>query len=139
MTSTIRGKSIQVALALCLALPQLASAAAPAAADIEKLMHDRWDKQAASSTPKSTVTVNAVKIGSTYSANAQDVVDGIPPGADVTAALIDFTVRSYYSDGVEAVRRVREASVYRNKFGVWDVKTGSPRGQDTTTTEPLPN
>jgi hypothetical protein len=100
-------------------------------------MHSRWDRQASTSTPKATVTINSVKIGSTDTANEQDVIDGIPRGAAVTAALIDFTVRSYYSDSIEAVRRTREASIFRDKFGAWDVKTGSPRGQDSTTSEPL--
>ena len=140
MTSShvLRTITTQAAFACCLALSQLVVAApAPTQEEIDGVMHRRWDRQATGSTPKSVVTLNWVKIGATNTANAQDVVDGIPPGADVTAALIDFTVRSYYSDSVETVHRVREASVYRDKFSAWDMKTGSPRGQDATTSEPL--
>ena len=139
-TRTIRRITAQATFAFCLALPLFAHAAAgpaPTAAEIDQVMHSRWDRQATTSTPKAMVTINSVKIGSTNTANKQDVIDGIPPGAAVTAALIDFTVRSYYNDSVEAVRRMREASIYIDKFGVWDMKTGSPRGQDSTTSEPL--
>jgi hypothetical protein len=139
-TRTIRRITTRAAFASCLALSQFACAdagPAPTAAEIDQVMHGRWDRQATTSTPKATVTINSVKVGSTNTANQQDVIDGIPPGAAVTAALIDFTVRSYYSDSIEVVRRMREASIYRDKFGAWDVKTGSPRGQDSTTSEPL--
>ncbi len=54
----------------------------------------------------------------------------------VTPAIVDFTVRTYYDKETQAVRRVREARVYKDKFDEWAVMTGGVRGQDTTTTEP---
>lgn len=116
-----------------------AGGAKPTNADIEKAMHATWDKQKTSMQERQAVTINSIKIGQTDPANAQDVVDGVPPKAAVTAALIDFTVRSYYARETRAVRRVREAKVYQDKFGEWAVMTGQARGQDTTTSEPAQN
>ena len=110
--------------------------AKPTAADVEKAMHATWDKAATSTSPRTAVTINSIKLGETDPANEQDVVDGIPPKAAVTAALVDFTVRNYYANETQAVRRVREAKVYRDKFGEWAVMTGQVRGQDATTSEP---
>lgn len=108
----------------------------PSPGEIEKVMHATWDKEKTSLSPREAVTINSIKIGDTYPANEQDVVDGVPPKAAVTAALIDFTVRSYYTNETRAVRRTREAKVYKDKFGEWAVMTGQVRGQDTTTSEP---
>ena len=108
----------------------------PTAADIEKALHATWDKSATSTSPRTAVTINSIKLGETDPANEQDVVDGVPPKAAVTAALVDFTVRNYYTNETQAVRRVREAKVYKDKFGEWAVMTGQVRGQDTTTSEP---
>lgn len=108
----------------------------PTAADIEKAMHATWDKDATTTSPRMALTVNSIKLGETDPANEQDVVDGVPPKASVTAALIDFTVRSYYTNETQAVRRVRESKVYKDKFGEWAVMTGQVRGQDSTTREP---
>ena len=113
-----------------------AAADKPTAADIDKAMHATWDKQKTSLQERQAVTINSIKMGQTNPANDQDVVDGVPPKAAVTAALIDFTVRSFYPRETRAVRRVREAKVYKDKFGEWAVMTGQSRGQDATTSEP---
>ena len=49
---------------------------------------------------------------------------------------MDFTVRNYYSNETQVVRRAREARVYKDKFNEWAVMTGSVKGQDTTSAEP---
>ena len=108
----------------------------PTAADIEKAMHGIWDKQATTTSPRQAVTIESVKLGETDPANEQDVIDGVPPKSAVTAALVDFTVRSYYTNETQAVRRRREAKVYKDKFGEWAVMTGQVRGQDSITSEP---
>ena len=108
----------------------------PTRADIEKAMRATWEHPASATQARTNIDFNTVKIGKAYPANAQDVVDGVPPDAEVTAALIDFTVRDHYTDRTAAVRRQREAKVYRDKFGEWAVMTGAARGTDTTTSEP---
>ena len=108
----------------------------PTPADIEKALHATWDKAATATSPRTALTINSIKLGETDPATEQDVVDGVPPKAAVTAALVDFTVRTFYTNETQAVRRVREAKVYKDKFGEWAVMTGQVRGQDTTTSEP---
>ena len=54
----------------------------------------------------------------------------------VTAALVDFTVRTYHSITTRAVRRKREAAVYLDKFGERAVMTGQVRGEDSSFEEP---
>jgi hypothetical protein len=104
---------------------------------VEKALKGRWDKAATSSNAKSALTLNAVKFGKAYKATAQEVqVEGIPQNGMVTPAVVDFTVRTYHSSQTQAVRRVREARIYKDKMDEWTVMTGSVKGQDTTTQEP---
>jgi hypothetical protein len=104
---------------------------------VEKALKTRWDKSATSSNAKSALTLNAVKFGKAYKATAQEVqVEGIPQNGMVTPAVVDFTVRTYHSNQTQAVRRVREARVYKDKMDEWTVMTGSVKGQDITTQEP---
>ncbi len=110
---------------------------APTQEIVEKVMKANWDKVATSTNPRSALTLNGVKFGNAYKATVQEVqVEGLPEGATVTPSQIDFTVRSYYTNETQAVRRTREARVYKDKFNEWAVMTGSVKGQDSTTTEP---
>ncbi|MCB1602206.1 MAG: hypothetical protein R3F18_16300 [Lysobacterales bacterium] len=110
--------------------------AQPTREDVERAMRETWEKAGDDFSPRTTIEFNEIKIGNTYPANEQNVIDGIPPGAAVTAAIVDFTVRTYYSDSTNAVRRKREAAIYQDKFGEWAVMTGRVRGEDTSTNEP---
>ena len=111
------------------------AADAPTQAIVERAMKQTWDK---SGPPKTVLTLNAVKFGSAYKATAQEVqVEGIPGGM-VTPAIVDFTVRTYDTRETQALKRVREARVYKDKMGDWAVMTGSPKGEDVRTTEPAP-
>lgn len=112
--------------------------AAPTKAIVEAVLKSYWDKSEASyPNIKVSLTLNDVKFGQSYVATLKEVeVEGFPRGGMVTAAIVDFTVRSYYTKETQAVRRVREARVYKDKFGEWAVSTGSVRGEDTTTIEP---
>jgi|CXWL01.1.fsa_nt_gi ABC-type glycerol-3-phosphate transport system substrate-binding protein len=108
----------------------------PTREDVEKAMRAYWEKSGDNFAPRSTVEFNEIKFGSTNVANEQDVINGIPPGGAVTAAIVDFTVRTYYTDKTKADRRKREAAVYLDKFGEWAVMTGQVRGEDSSTEEP---
>lgn len=96
----------------------------PTTADVEKAIRATWEKPGDNFSPKSTVQINSVKFGKSDVATAQEVVDGIPRDSVVTAARIDFTQRQYYTDKTRVVRRVRDAHVYKDKFGEWAVMTG---------------
>lgn len=112
--------------------------AAPTKAIVEAVLKSYWDKSEASyPNVKVSLTLNDVKFGQSYVATLKEVeVEGFPRGGIVTAAIVDFTVRTYYTKETQALRRVREARVYKDKFGEWAVSTGSVRGEDTTTIEP---
>jgi len=105
---------------------------------VEEVLKRNWDKSATEyPNVKVTLTLNAAKFGKAYTATVQEVqVEGFPEGAMVTPAIVDFTVRTYYNSETQALRRVREARVYKDKFDEWAVMTGSVRGEDTTTKEP---
>ena len=95
------------------------------------------NKEPTSTAPRSRVQINSVKFGQPQNATLRQQQDGVPEGALVTPALIDFSVRNYHSNTTEVVQRVREAAVYKDAFGDWAVMTGQARGQDKSTQEPV--
>jgi hypothetical protein len=125
-------------VALALGAPvATARAQAPTRAVVETALKASWDRAASSTNVRQALTLNSVRFGTPAPATAQEwQVEGIPRNAQVTPAIVDFTVRSYYNTETQALRRVREARVYRDKMGDWAVMTGSVRGQDVSTKEP---
>jgi len=114
------------------------AAEAPTSDIVQKVLREAWEKPATKFAPKCTLVLNSVKFGKPYKATAQEVqVEGLPDGANVTPAIIDFTLRTFYNSETQVLRRVREATVYRDKFEEWAVMTGSARGEDQRTTEPV--
>ncbi len=83
-------------------------------------MKATWEKKQTQFEPKVTITVNNLIIGSSAKATYAEALDGIPQGALVTAAKMDFTANTYNSDGIHSTRRIMTLSVYRNKFNEWD-------------------
>jgi hypothetical protein len=123
---------VPLLLSACIA-SSCAAASAPTKPIVEQVMKQSWDRVGP---PKSILTLNSVKFGKAYRATAQEVqVEGIPRGM-VTPAIVDFSVRTYYSNETQAYRRVREARIYIDKMGDWAVMTGSPKGEDVSTSEP---
>jgi hypothetical protein len=115
------------------------ASAAPTREDVEKVLKQSYDKEGGQFSAKETLTVNGAKFGKPYTATVQEVqVEGVPDGATVTPAVIDFTVRTFNTGETHLFRRVREGSVYVGKMGEWVVKTGSPVGEDVSTVEPVP-
>ena len=126
-----------LAIALVAAHAAHAAAEAPTQEIVEKVMKANWDKPASTTAPRSALTINSVRFGKAYPATVQEVqVEGIPKQSMVTPAVVDFTVRTYYNSETQALRRVREARVYKDKMNDWAVMTGSPKGTDVTTKEP---
>ncbi len=86
---------------------------------------------------KKSVTVHSIKLGKTAKAALSDVgIDGVPKGAMMTPALVDFTVREYYRTETLAVRRVREVKLYKDSFDEWRMLSGASRAPDVRTYEP---
>jgi len=93
----------------------------PTKDDVIAVMKSNWEKAGSNLNPKVTITINSITFGSSSKANYADELEGIPKNALITAAKIDFTANTFYSDGVQKTRRVMTASVYKNKFNEWDV------------------
>lgn len=67
------------------------SAQKPAKADITTVMKDKWEKATG---PKQTVTISDIKLGISTKSNYAQQLEGVPKGALVTHAKIDFTSSS---------------------------------------------
>ena len=135
--STIAVRPIVLTAALLATQVAPAASEAPTQAIVEGVMKQAWDQTATALHPRSVLTLNSVKFGKATVATLQEVqLDGIPDKAMVTPAIVDFTVRSYEKHETQAVRRVRQARVYKDKMDEWTVMTRSVKGQDTTATEP---
>ena len=93
----------------------------PTKDDVIAVMKSNWEKAGSNLNPKVTITINSITFGSSSKANYADELEGIPKNALITAAKIDFTANTFYSDGVQKTRRIMTASVYKNKFNEWDV------------------
>lgn len=116
-----------------------ATAEKPTKEIVEQVLRRSWEKAETRFSPKTTLEVNSVKFGKPNKATAQDVqVEGLPQGAIVTPAIVDFSVKTFYSGETQVLRRVREAKVYKDKFDEWAVMTGAVRGEDQRTTMPAP-
>jgi hypothetical protein len=106
-------------------------ASAQSASDIEQLMRAKFEKAAAPGLDgRVGVTINSIKIGRTDPANEQDVINGIPPAAQVVSALVDFTRTTYYRTATEMNRRVQEMKIYKDKFEELALMPGPTRGSD---------
>lgn len=132
--------SLALVTGLALALGASGAAYAQAATKeiVEKALKAQWAPvTTVTGAQKKSVTVDSVKLGKAAKASLSDVgIDGVPKGATVTPVLVDFTVREYYSDSTQAVRRVREAKLYKDSFDEWRLLSGSTRAPDVRTTEP---
>ena len=104
-----------------LACSSNATSEKPTKDDVIAVMKSNWEKAGSNLNPKVTITINSITFGSSSKANYADELEGIPKNALITAAKIDFTANTFYSDGVQKTRRVMTASVYKNKFNEWDV------------------
>jgi hypothetical protein len=126
-----------VSVSLLIAGRVQAGGNAPTQEIVEKALKITWDRKATSTEAKCTLKLNEAKFGKAYKATEVDVqADGFAEGTVITPAVVDFTVRTYYTNETQAVRRVREARVFKDRMDEWAVVTGAVKGQDTTTKEP---
>lgn len=93
----------------------------PSKEDIVAVMKDVWEKAASTTAPKTTVTVNNIKMGTSEKSNYAQQLEGVPKGATVTHAKIDFTHHTFYTNETRNTRRIMTAWVYKNQFDEWSV------------------
>lgn len=93
----------------------------PTRADIIAALRKTWEKEKSGSSPKTTVTVNSITIGTSAKSNLAQQFDGIPKNATVTHAKIDFTENKFYTTETRQVRRIMTGLVYRNQFNEWTI------------------
>jgi hypothetical protein len=131
--------ALAVGLALVLGASSHAYAQAATKEVVEQALKKQWEPvNSITGAQKRSVTVHSVKLGKSAKATLSDVgINGVPKGATMTPVLVDFTVREYYNDSTQAVRRVREGKLFKDSFDEWRLLTGSPRVPDVSTTEPV--
>ncbi|MGG9963094.1 hypothetical protein [Ferruginibacter sp. SUN106] len=98
-----------------------ADAQKPTKENITKAIKSTWEKAASSLEPQKTVTINEIKMGTSSKANYAQELEGVPKGALVTMAKIDFTQNIFYTGETQHTRRIMTAWVYKNAFGEWEV------------------
>jgi hypothetical protein len=98
-----------------------ADAQKPTKDDITKSLKATWEKAATSFAPKTTVTVNEIKFGTSEKSNYKQQLEGVPKGALITNAKIDFTENTFYTSETRKVRRIMTAWVYKDAFGEWAI------------------
>lgn len=114
-------KNFMLLLLLPFVLISCANGQKPTKEIIMKVMKATWEHAGDSMQPKVTVDFTDIKLGSSQKANYAQELNGIPKGALVTSAKIDFTTNTFYSNTTQKVRRITIADVYKDKFGEWAV------------------
>lgn len=108
-------------LLLSFTLIRCSSGPKPTKEDIIKVMKETWEQEASSLNPKVTVDVTNIDLGASSEANESQELSGIPKGALVTTAQIDWTENTFYDSGVRQLKRITTAWVYKDQFGKWAV------------------
>jgi hypothetical protein len=91
----------------------------PTEADVRQYLKRAFEKEATSYAPRTEVTLNSVQFGETEESNYNQQLNGVPKGAAVTHAKIDYTKRTYYSSGPKDVRIESKSWVYKDQFQEW--------------------
>lgn len=110
--------------------------AKPQPADIEQALNHLWAHPATPMDFRTSVRLNSVKIGGSAKANDGQVLEGLPTGATIWVARVDFTVLTHEPKVTRTIRRVRVCSVYKDQLDEWNLQSGSPVGADVTGEEP---
>lgn len=93
----------------------------PTKEDVTKALKLIWEKAESTTAPKSTVTINDIKFGSSEKSNYAQELEGVPKNALITNAKIDFTENIFYTNETKNTRRVMTAWVYKDKFNEWAI------------------
>lgn len=98
-----------------------ADAQKPTRDDVTKAIKSTWEKAQTSFEPKTTVTINNIRFGTSEKSNYAQQLEGVPKGALITNAKIDWTQNLFYTNETQHVRRIMTAWVYKNSFGEWEI------------------
>jgi hypothetical protein len=93
----------------------------PTEADITAAMKKTWEHGATSTRPVTDITINSIQMGTSDESSYAQQLDGVPKGATVTHAKIDFTQHEHYTDGDQDTRRIMTGLVYKDQFNEWTV------------------
>jgi hypothetical protein len=93
----------------------------PTEAEITAAMKKTWEHGATSTRPVTDITINSIQMGTSDESNYAQQLDGLPKGATVTHARIDFTQHEHYSGGDQDTRRIMTGLVYKDQFNEWTV------------------
>lgn len=95
---------------------------------VEACMHKQYDMEGTTNTPRRSIEVHSVQIGSTDEPDEQDKIDGIPSESSVTMAKVAYTKRTYYTDATKAYREIGTFKVYKDAFGEWKAMLDGSEG-----------
>lgn len=121
MIKNLRVAAFAVLLLSFAACSSSSSGDKPTKEDITKVMRQTWEKEATTMEPKTTIDINDITIGTSDEANYAQELEGVPKGALVTTAKIDFTQNLFYTNATQKVRRITTAWVYKDQFKQWAV------------------
>lgn len=93
----------------------------PTKEEVTKALKLTWERAESTTAPKSTVTVNDIKFGTSENANYAQELEGVPKDALITNAKIDFTENQFYSNETKHTRRIMTAWIYKNQFNEWAI------------------
>jgi hypothetical protein len=93
----------------------------PTTKDITIALKSTWENEQGPNREKNTVTVNSIKLGTSEKSNSKHQFEGVPKGALVTNAKIDFIQNKFYSNETQHVRRIMTAWIFKDQFGDWRV------------------
>jgi PBP1b-binding outer membrane lipoprotein LpoB len=92
----------------------------PTKQDVIDAMNRQYNMEGTSpGSPRKSIELHDVKIGTTDEPNEQDLIDGIPDKSKVTMAKIEYTHRTHYNEITKAYRETGTFKVYRDNFGEW--------------------
>jgi hypothetical protein len=93
----------------------------PTTKDITSALKSTWENPQGPNREKNTVTINSIKLGTSEKSGSKHHFEGVPKGALVTNAKIDFIQNKFYSNETQHVRRIMTAWVFKDQFGDWKV------------------
>lgn len=67
------------------------------------------------------IEINDIKIGNSQIANLRQELENIPKGTMITNVLVDYSITGFIN-----AKKKSKLWMYKNEFGEWKLKSGSP-------------
>lgn len=94
----------------------------PTVDEITKTLKASWEKAQTANQEKNTININSIKIGASNISTSAQQFDGVPKGALITFAKIDFIQNQFFSNETQHTHRIMTAWIYKDQFGDWQIK-----------------